>query len=156
WREISLPTHFGWSDPWRPTPIELKYGYILADEWSTFAEGGTVPERLEWLKVDGRSAKLVKRVEANYCLDPDVPLSVRDRAMVRFRVKEEPNTFFVSGADPGFTRYLTWNCTPDGIRLVRSEPKDLEVRFIDQQIARAKHARRRTPLQRTIVKLWPS
>jgi hypothetical protein len=155
WRQISLPGDMRWNDPWRPVPTELKYGYILADETSTFAEGNTVPERLEWLKVRDRSARLVKRFDAETCLEDDFPVRVLHGSEVRFRIKDEPMTFAVTGADPSFTRYLTWNCTPKGIKLVRSEPKDPEVRFIDRQIAIARSAKRRNALQRKIVKLWP-
>jgi hypothetical protein len=153
---VTLPAELALSDSWTPVPYELRYGYIFVWEDSATAEGYTVPVRLEWLRVNGRSAKLTKRVDALICLDEGDPVSVFDRRLVRLSAKEEPATFAVTGADMAFRRSLTWDCTGSGIKLARSDAMDLEARFIDKEIAIARTARRRNALQRKIVKLWPA
>lgn len=153
WRTIILPERVIPASEWMKSPKLLSNGCILFTEDSLFAEGNRVPQRLEMVRIRGHRATVFGPLQGQTTLDVEPPRVNGNQVTVDWL--DDPKTFGVYPTQLIFERYETWDCTPNGFRLVLSKPDQLALRSLDATIYRAWTSRRPSPLQRRVRRLWP-
>lgn len=143
---------YAWSTPWYPNPRRLASGLWLMDADSIQAAGMRVGLRLVWLKREGARLRKIGEFEGSTTLDFD-QAQVRGSRVTAHTV-DGPVSFWVSASTPVFGRLTTWDCSSGRPKLVAVQLLHQALRAIDRAAVAAHRARRPTPLQARIRKLW--
>jgi len=153
-KTIALPNEFDWNTSWLSVPTGLPHGLVLMQEASLPAQGNCVPERLVWLKVDGRKASVVGTFEGTTTLDYE-GAEVRN-GRVSVKTMDEPLALEADSASMFLLeRDTSWDCTRGRPRRIKSQPKQLALRSLDRAIFNAWHSDRPTKVQVRLLQFLP-